>query len=89
MPPVRYDQHGAVAVVTLDDAATRNALSPEALDLVERYALTAGSDPDVRLLVVTGADGIFCSGAAIRDWETAPPPATRPRGPGRTRRPHE
>ena len=69
MPPVRYEQHGAVAVITLDDAATRNALSPEALDLVERYALTAGSEPDVRLLVLTGADGVFCSGAAIRDWE--------------------
>lgn len=70
MTPVRYEHDGAVAVITLDDAATRNALSPDALELVERYALTAGSDPEVRLLVLTGADGIFCSGAAIREWET-------------------
>ena len=69
MPPVRYEQHGAVAVITLDDAATRNALSPEALELIELHALSAGSDPAVRLLVLTGADGVFCSGAAIRAWE--------------------
>ena len=69
MPPVRYEQHGAVAVITLDDAATRNALSPEVLELIELHALSAGSDPAVRLLVLTGAGGVFCSGAAIRAWE--------------------
>ena len=67
--PVRFEIRDALAVITIDDATTRNALGPEAAALITRFALEAAATESVRLLMLTGADGVFCSGAAIREWE--------------------
>lgn len=53
----------AVAVVTIDDPASRNALTVEsATQLIEVYEQVA-ADPTVGALVLRGAGGTFCSGA--------------------------
>lgn len=73
MATARYADDGALAVITLDDAATRNALGPETAEAVLGFAQQAAANPAVRLLALTGADGVFCSGAAIRAWEELDP----------------
>ncbi len=55
---------GTVAIITLDDAATRNALTGEtAADFLDAVA-TVQNDPEVAALILRGANGAFCSGAA-------------------------
>ncbi|WP_068076619.1 enoyl-CoA hydratase/isomerase family protein [Novosphingobium lentum] len=62
---VSVEQHGAVAVVTLDAAKTKNAVT----DAMRRELFTAfedfALDPAVRAVVLTGANGDFCSGADV------------------------
>ena len=58
-----------VLVLTLNDPATRNSLTEtltaELTSEVDRFA----SDPDLRVLVITGADPAFCSGANVRNFD--------------------
>jgi enoyl-CoA hydratase/carnithine racemase len=60
-----------VLVLTLNDPATRNSLtetlSTELISEVDRFA----EDPDLRVLVITGADPAFCSGANVRGFDRA------------------
>ncbi len=59
---IHIDARGAFVFVTLDSAATRNALSDAMVSgLVDAIAL-AESQPEVRALVVRGAGGTFCAG---------------------------
>jgi 2-(1,2-epoxy-1,2-dihydrophenyl)acetyl-CoA isomerase len=74
-----------VLLLTLDDPSTRNAyggqLSQELEGEIDRFA----QDPELRVLVLTGADPAFCSGANVRGFNRAvqereaqgpPPPPT-------------
>lgn len=55
---------GTVAIITLDDAGTRNALTGEsAVQFLDAVA-TVQNDPGVAALILRGANGAFCSGAA-------------------------
>jgi methylglutaconyl-CoA hydratase len=64
---VRTDRAGAVATITLDSPANRNALSSGLL--TELHAALAGalSDAGVRVIVLTGAGKAFCSGADLKE----------------------
>ncbi|MGQ9371135.1 enoyl-CoA hydratase/isomerase family protein [Azospirillum sp. ST 5-10] len=65
MGVVLWERRGAVAVITLNRPEVRNAIDPEmACRLVEAYA-RAAEDPEVRVLVVTGAGPAFCSGGDL------------------------
>ncbi|WP_326534074.1 enoyl-CoA hydratase/isomerase family protein [Pseudorhodoferax sp.] len=70
MSKIRFEQQGATAILTLDDAPVRNALSPEmrveVAEVVERVRTDAG----IRALVITGANGHFCSGGDLRNIAT-------------------
>jgi enoyl-CoA hydratase len=62
---IRTEQHGRVAVVTLDDPARRNALN---LALCAELAATMDrleGDDTVGAVVVTGAAPAFCAGADL------------------------
>lgn len=66
--PVLYERRGAVAVLTLDRADRRNALSRDTLFALGRLGREAVADPDVRAIVVTGAgDKAFCAGADLKE----------------------
>ena len=58
-----------VLVLTLNDPTTRNSLTEtltaELTSEVDRFA----RDPDLRVLVITGADPAFCSGANVRNFD--------------------
>jgi 2-(1,2-epoxy-1,2-dihydrophenyl)acetyl-CoA isomerase len=59
---------GAVAVVTLDDPSTRNALGLVMCEeLAGALGQLANGLPAARALVLTGEGGAFCSGANLAD----------------------
>lgn len=69
---VLVEDRGAVRIITLNRPQVKNAI-----DLQLRVALAeaveeADADPGVRVLVLTGADGAFCSGGDISTMERAP-----------------
>ncbi|HWJ82461.1 MAG TPA: enoyl-CoA hydratase-related protein [Nocardioides sp.] len=70
--PVLTEDRGAVRVVTLNRPERKNAI-----DLPLRYALAeaveaADAAPSVRAIVLTGADGAFCSGGDVSTMQRAP-----------------
>lgn len=57
-----------VATLTLNDPATRNAISGEAmLDALTGALEHADQDETVRVIILTGAHGAFCSGGNVKD----------------------
>jgi len=62
---VQVDMTGAVAVVTLNNPKTRNALSRDLLTVLAERLDELGQNPDCRAIVLTGAAGHFCSGGDI------------------------
>lgn len=62
---VRVESADGLAVVTLDNAKTRNALSRELLlELADKLEVLRADD-GCRALVLTGAHGHFCSGGDV------------------------
>jgi methylglutaconyl-CoA hydratase len=66
-PLVRSETRGAVAWLTIDSAATRNALSGAVLCDLTTSLKVALRSPDIRAIVVTGAGRVFSAGADLRD----------------------
>lgn len=56
-----------VATVTLDRPEKKNAMSFVMFNEIRDVFLRAASDDEVRVVVVTGAGGAFCSGADLTD----------------------
>ncbi|HYK71212.1 MAG TPA: enoyl-CoA hydratase-related protein, partial [Streptosporangiaceae bacterium] len=64
---VLYDVDGAVATVTINRPAARNALTAEAKAGLLAALQAASAAPDVRAVVLTGAGGAFCAGQDLRE----------------------
>lgn len=69
-PFVRIDKEGPVALLTMEEPNTRNALSsPEQcsqfVDVIDQVNL----DGDIRVVILTGAGPAFCAGGNIKDME--------------------
>ncbi len=58
----------AIAVVTINRAKRRNALTRAMWRELTRIVEQLGDDPDVRAIVLTGAGGAFCAGADISEF---------------------
>ena len=71
-PVARVERSGPLAVITLDDPATRNALGEALLASLDAALDALEDDSDVRLVALTGAGRVFCAGAAIRDYDALP-----------------
>lgn len=68
---ISLDLRGHVAVLTIDRPATRNALDEAALDEIVRCTVEVEENPDVRVLVLTGAgDRAFSSGRDLKERAT-------------------
>jgi 2-(1,2-epoxy-1,2-dihydrophenyl)acetyl-CoA isomerase len=66
MPGVKRERADSVGVLTLDEPATLNAMTPDLLgDLAAAIGEMTG-DPQVRALVLTGAGRGFCSGQNLK-----------------------
>ena len=66
---IHTELRGHVVVVTIDRPERRNALDHGALDALG--AALDGCGDDVRVVVLTGADGHFCAGADLAGVEDA------------------
>ena len=58
-------QQGRVLVLTMDDPATKNALSAEMMDAGRAAFESAATDPGIGAVVLTGSPGTFCSGGNL------------------------
>jgi 2-(1,2-epoxy-1,2-dihydrophenyl)acetyl-CoA isomerase len=66
MAGVRRERHGAVGILTLDDPATLNAMTPALLGELAAAIAAETADRGVRCLVLTGAGRGFCSGQNLK-----------------------
>jgi enoyl-CoA hydratase len=65
--PVDLEIAGGIAVVTLNDPDRRNALSADLVAGIVDACERAEADPEVAVLIVTGAGSAFCAGADLGD----------------------
>jgi enoyl-CoA hydratase/carnithine racemase len=63
---VRIERQGAVAVVTLNDPATRNALSPAIVQELSGFFAGANADDTLGCIVLAAAGEGFCSGGNVK-----------------------
>ena len=56
-----------VGVVTLNRPEARNALSSEVIRLLPKAMAALDADPDVDVLILTGADPAFCAGLDLKE----------------------
>lgn len=67
---------GGVATITLDSPPNRNALSSRLLSELESRLDWALKEPDARVIVLTGAGPVFCSGADLKEQRAGGAPVT-------------
>ena len=66
---IHTEEKDGVFIITMDDARTRNALGPEMTAQMHEALDTFEADPRLRVLVLTGQDPAFCSGANVRGFQ--------------------
>ena len=64
--PVLRQQLGEVVLLTLNAPALRNAISAEMREQLLGYLREASASADCRAIILTGADGHFCSGGQLQ-----------------------
>ena len=68
---VKIENDKGVLILTLHDPATRNAINPdmarEFFDALDRFE----DDPELRVLLLTGTEPSFCSGANVRGFSSS------------------
>lgn len=68
---LHFDVQNQVATLTLDNPAKRNALDPVMREEMAQVTAAVQRDQSIRALVITGANGHFCSGGDLRSIATA------------------
>jgi len=87
-PVVLSDVADGVATITLNRPAARNALNRATQYALWDAVAAAGADPEVAVVILTGADPAFCAGVDLKEVGGGVPPMVPPRdrgepGPGR------
>ena len=73
---VRFEKHGDIAVVVVDNPPV-NALSPGVPEGLVKHVDAAAADPEIKATVVIGAGRSFIAGADIRQFGKARAPLAR------------
>jgi len=81
-PSVQVDDQGRVRVLTLNRPASRNAIDLEMRVVLADAIEGAMEDDAVRVIVLTGAGGTFCSGGDVSTMRRQAPDAIRVRTQG-------
>jgi enoyl-CoA hydratase/carnithine racemase len=68
---VEVSLRGHVAVIRLCNAERRNVLDVATATEMQEAVERLGRDPHVRCVVIAGSDGVFASGADIRELDSA------------------
>jgi enoyl-CoA hydratase len=79
--PVLVQHHGPVTVLTINRPTRRNAVDGPTAESLRAALDSFEADEDAAALVLTGADGVFCSGADLGALETLFPRLHDPDGP--------
>jgi len=66
MKHIRVDQDGGVGTLTIDRRERFNAFDVETAQDFRKAGLQLARDEEVRVVIVRGADGVFCSGADLK-----------------------
>jgi 2-(1,2-epoxy-1,2-dihydrophenyl)acetyl-CoA isomerase len=66
MTHIRVDRHGAVATITIDRRERFNSLDVDTARDLRRAGLQCARDEQVRVVVLRGEGGVFCSGADLK-----------------------
>ena len=69
MSKLRTLRQGGFLFLTLDDAPTRNALSPEMVAELQAAIVAAAADATLRAVVLRGAQGFFCAGGSMGNFQ--------------------
>ena len=77
MPKVLYEKRDRIAYVTINRPEAKNAIDPEAHELLKEIWADFRDDEAVDLAILTGAGDAFCAGA---DLKTFIPPRIDPTG---------
>lgn len=77
---LRVERRGDRAIVTLDDAPRRNVLSAPLVRQLRRALADLDADPDVRSVVLTGADPGFSAGGDLTMMSAAVDQLAAPEG---------
>ena len=72
-PHCLVELEGNTLVVTMNRPEARNALSGEMLQIMSDAWDRANSDPDVKVVILTGAGGYFCAGADLKAMSSTSP----------------
>ena len=72
-PHALVELQGHTLVVTMNRPEARNALSGEMLAIMEQAWERASEDPEVRVVILTGAGGYFCAGADLKAMSSSSP----------------
>ncbi|AXT84346.1 enoyl-CoA hydratase [Aeromicrobium sp. A1-2] len=64
---------GNTLVVTMNRPEARNALSAEMMSIMSEAWDRTNSDPDVKVVILTGAEGCFCAGADLKSMSSSAP----------------
>jgi enoyl-CoA hydratase len=65
-PHLLYERDGHVAIVTMNRPAAKNALSGEMLVRMYDAWVEIDEDPELRVAILAGAGGTFCSGMDLK-----------------------
>jgi enoyl-CoA hydratase/carnithine racemase len=77
--PLLVRHEGAIAIVTLNRPAQRNALSEALLDALHGRFAELAAEPEICAVVIAGAPPSFCAGHDLREMQAARSGADRGR----------
>ena len=63
---VHYEVEAGIATITIDRPDVRNAIDQETAHNISVSLGSADGDPDVRVILITGAGGYFCAGMDLK-----------------------
>lgn len=81
-PEVLLEVADQVATITMNRPEARNMLTASGMGLLAEHLRSAGADPEVRVIVLTGTGNTFCSGADLRGASAADAASFTGSGPG-------
>ena len=67
-----YDVTDQIATITINRGAKRNAVTYAMLGTLIEAFQTAGDDPAIRVVILTGVPGSFCAGTDLADLASIP-----------------
>ena len=65
--PVKYEQNGRVAILTINRPKAKNALNSEIMQIMFDAIRVLDRDDHVGCIIITGAEGVFAAGADISE----------------------